>query len=345
MGPRHYSLSALTFSYENEILECKKMVLDRLKSGKVVSGEELRCIEVYEKYLGKQNIKQNMQKLFIRNKKLKSGESGKMLEIPSIIEMHTNFELVEKWVNYATLDAEITFWLRETLIGKLVGLKIDFEGMNNCWELYNRFWLDFGELLTDIERSGFQVDLGHLKKAEESAEADILRYQSDFKDWVTSIQDGTEEFNPSSTQQLQQLLYAPFKRKTTPKKPPKRAQPSSDPSDDADHLDIPEDHQLSVPLENQTHLRKLAEKTPKKSDKLDYFESEEPLYGPARVPRSIDQIDFFEAVRHFRVENNINYIEDGKDKPLKYRQMAITGLGLPVPIYSLSGLPSVDVNA
>jgi hypothetical protein len=162
---------------------------------------------------------------------------------------------------------------------------------------------------------------------------------------VTSIQDGTEEFNPSSTQQLQQLLYAPFKRKTTPKKPPKRAQPSSDPSDDADHLDIPEDHQLSVPLENQTHLRKLAEKTPKKSDKLDYFESEEPLYGPARVPRSIDQIDFFEAVRHFRVENNINYIEDGKDKPLKYRQMAITGLGLPVPIYSLSGLPSVDVNA
>ena len=31
--------------------------------------------------------------------------------------------------------------------------------------------------------------------------------------WVHSIQDDAQEFNPSSVQQLQQLLFAPFNKK------------------------------------------------------------------------------------------------------------------------------------
>lgn len=42
---------------------------------------------------------------------------------------------------------------------------------------------------------------------------------------------------------------------------------------------------------------------------------------------------------------NKNYIEPGKKKPLKSRSMQIKGLGISPPVYTESGLPSVDIQA
>lgn len=35
--------------------------------------------------------------------------------------------------------------------------------MTNNFDLYSKYWLPFGELLTDMEREGFKIDTDHLK--------------------------------------------------------------------------------------------------------------------------------------------------------------------------------------
>ena len=40
-------------------------------------------------------------------------------EFPNIIKMHTDPELLPKWIEYSSLDAEITFFLYEVLKKKL----------------------------------------------------------------------------------------------------------------------------------------------------------------------------------------------------------------------------------
>jgi DNA polymerase I len=94
---------------------------------------------------------------------LKNGQPGKVLAFPDIEEMHTDPKHVEKWVEYSCFDAEITFFLRETLAGKLCQLKTEEEGMENLLGLYTKYWLPFGELLTDMERTGIRISTDHLK--------------------------------------------------------------------------------------------------------------------------------------------------------------------------------------
>ncbi len=56
-------------------------------------------------------------------------------------------------------------------------------------ELYSKYWLPFGELLTDMERTGFTVDIEYLKDIQMIAEKDKIEYESKFLEWVHSIQD------------------------------------------------------------------------------------------------------------------------------------------------------------
>ncbi len=46
--------------------------------------------------------------------------------------------------------------------------------------------------------------------------------------------------------------------------------------------------------------------------------------------------------RTFKVENLTGIIKEGKSQALKYREMTISGFGLPVSEYTLGGLPSAD---
>jgi DNA polymerase I-like protein with 3'-5' exonuclease and polymerase domains len=42
-------------------------------------------------------------------------------------------------------------------------LKIDEEDLFDNFGLYIKYWMPFGELLTDMERIGFRVDTDYLK--------------------------------------------------------------------------------------------------------------------------------------------------------------------------------------
>jgi len=66
-------------------------------------------------------------------------------------------------VHYACLDAEVTFFLSETFIHLLKELPTNFEGLMNMMDVYDKYWLPFGETLTDLERIGIKVDKEHLK--------------------------------------------------------------------------------------------------------------------------------------------------------------------------------------
>lgn len=102
--------------------------------------------------------------------------------------MHTDPRHVEKWVEYSCFDAEITFFLRETLAKLLTQLKTPEEGMDHLLSLYSKYWLPFGELLTDMERNGIKINVDHLKQIQLTAEKDKLQYEDAFLQWVHSVQ-------------------------------------------------------------------------------------------------------------------------------------------------------------
>lgn len=48
-------------------------------------------------------------------------------------------------------------------------------------DFYESVWTPFGELLTDLERAGMQVDQDHLRKVETRAIEDKNKYENFFR--------------------------------------------------------------------------------------------------------------------------------------------------------------------
>jgi DNA polymerase I len=79
------------------------------------------------------------------------------------------------------------------------------------WKFYQKYWLPFGEVLTDLEREGIKVNLDHMREIREMATHDLKKKEEFFLNFLYSFQNGKniDHFNPASTLQLQQLLFAP----------------------------------------------------------------------------------------------------------------------------------------
>jgi DNA polymerase-1 len=152
----------------------KQMYRDNQKA-----KDRLDTIELYMKYADKIQ-KVNIKETFGFYRSLKDGTEGKILIFPDIEEMHTDEKYVRPWVEYSTFDAEITYFLRETLAYQLSCLETKEEGLSDMGALYAKYWLPFGELLTDMERIGIRIDLNHLKEAELTAERDKIEYEQKF---------------------------------------------------------------------------------------------------------------------------------------------------------------------
>ncbi len=125
---------------------------------------------------------------------------------------------------------------------------------------------------------------------------------------MVSIQDdpNIKEFNPSSTQQLQQLFFAPFERKQIEKKK---------------YNFNEDDEELISNLENP--------------------EYDDPT--PAIKPNKIHDSLTFPLERTFKVPNTLGTILPNRKIPNKFTQMTIKGLGMPIIDVTASGLPSVDI--
>ena len=106
---------------------------------------------------------------------------------PDIEEMHTNPKYIEKWVEYSCFDAEITFFLQQTLSKQLMRLQTDEERMGDNLTLYTKYWLPFGELLTDMERAGIAVDTNYLRSIQLRAIKDKTEHEDRFTRWVQTV--------------------------------------------------------------------------------------------------------------------------------------------------------------
>lgn len=149
--------------YRLERFEDPQDKLEFMKAELIRYLNKKDCIKVYEENFLEANIKTSMKQLFGKKKYLKDGKEGKTIEFPSIIRMHTDADLVDNWVNYSCLDAEVTFFVHRVLTNELSALKTNFEDMKNNLDIYNKYWLPFGEILTDMERRGFELNLDHLE--------------------------------------------------------------------------------------------------------------------------------------------------------------------------------------
>jgi len=207
--PHDYSLASLSEIYFREISSAKEQIFAYLKNKYKNNPEKLTSLEKYMQNSKKQT-KIDLRHTFGFYKTLKNGEKGKTLLFPDIEEMHTNQQYIPKWIEYSSFDAEITYFLREALAYELCKLPINSENMKNMYDLYYKYWLPFGELLTDMERVGIKIDLAHLKNKQKEAENDRDTHEKKFLEWVYTVLPNAKEFNPSSPNQMQQLLFAPF---------------------------------------------------------------------------------------------------------------------------------------
>lgn len=225
--PGEYSLSKCSEFYHDRLIQTRNFYLDYYRKIYKDDPEKLRKLDVYESFNNGQLKKIDMKTLFRNKKMLKTGEEGKSFVMPDLIELHTDLRYLNNWIIYSVLDAEVTYYLRVTFQQLLQTLTTSSRLHTNPikgiykenYQLYMNYWRPFGEVLTDMEREGIKVNREYLrvshnliKKIQAQAETDKKLYENRFIGWVLSVQTDAYEFNPGSTSQLSQLLFAPYFR-------------------------------------------------------------------------------------------------------------------------------------
>ncbi|CAM9558280.1 unnamed protein product [Pylaiella littoralis] len=156
--------------------------------------------------LGDKGKKTPMMELFGVPKPKRDGSPGSLKVLPPIDEIQTNPEMRNEFIWYSAYDAEATWLVHRALMQKLTEMSWK-DGMTML-DFYDKYYVPFGELLTDMERTGIYVEAeGYLKDVEVRAREDKKKAEETFLSWVKRIQPGTESLNTSSGTQIQTLLF------------------------------------------------------------------------------------------------------------------------------------------
>ena len=111
------------------------------------------------------------------------------------------------WIEYAAFDAKGTWLLHSALSERLS--RLPWKGGKSLLEFYERYMVDFGKCLTDMERRGVRVNTDWLADIEVRAKGDQIKHIEVFRRWAEKMignGDGLA-INPSSSQQLQTFLF------------------------------------------------------------------------------------------------------------------------------------------
>jgi DNA polymerase-1 len=169
--PGEFSLQKLSEIYHEELIQMRKHYLDFLRTTYQNNKNKLKSIETYENFNEKKLKKIDMKTLFQYKKTLRTGEEGRSWVMPEIEELHTDPKFIKDWITYSVLDAEVTFYLRDIMQMLLKSLPTEtkthknpvFNKYKNNYELYLNYWRPFGELMTEMERTGIKIDLNFLR--------------------------------------------------------------------------------------------------------------------------------------------------------------------------------------
>ena len=170
---------------------------------------------------------ESMKAIFGIPRRKKDGTAGKIVDLPDARVIQQNPEFLERWIDYSCQDTVSTWklymFLRRKLhraawyplkVRKASSRALDAEG--SMLDLYEQNIVPFGELLTDIERTGMRVDAkSHLRDVQRMAEKDVERSVEAFMEWVRTDAVGcfpggerdAARFNPASAVQKRQLFF------------------------------------------------------------------------------------------------------------------------------------------
>jgi hypothetical protein len=190
---------------------------------------------------GAARAKMPLMELFGRPKKKKNGEDSKVKVLPPLDEVQTSAdaEVRRRWIEYSTLDAEVTWRLYQSLRRRLSDPRrfrwepqpvcfsdIQFDRHNAldpanaglrdtelqppvALELYERVILPFGELLTDLERNGVVIDVSRIERAGVKAAQQREEVIRRFKAWAIEFTGSRDmgNLNVHSDMQKVQFLF------------------------------------------------------------------------------------------------------------------------------------------
>lgn len=186
---------------------------------KTYGGDGYSLASLSADLLGDGGAKVSMKTLFpefFRKKRIE-GEGTSRKSYLDVLGMQTDPLTRDSFICYAAYDAKCTWEVHDVLRVKLMnqgwepmanGVK-DKDTPVTMWDFYERYFVPFGGLLTDMEAAGIYVDAkGHLQAVEKAAEKDKVLALKTFMDWCISImgEDG-RLFNPASSKQIQTLLF------------------------------------------------------------------------------------------------------------------------------------------
>lgn len=176
--------------------------------------------ELAKDLLNQQDMeKKNMTARFGAKRTLKSGGESKEIVVPDTLVLHNDHQYRREWIDYATMDAKLTYNLFDFLCVRLAGMitngtNCEEEFLNrSLLEMYCEWIVPFGEMLTDMEQYGFKVDVEQLKLAEIAADEDRISLEDSFRTWAQSKCPDAKYMNVHSDRQKQQLLFAPCSNK------------------------------------------------------------------------------------------------------------------------------------
>ncbi|CBN74706.1 pol1-like DNA polymerase [Ectocarpus siliculosus] len=173
------------------------------------------------KLLGEGQRKTPMKELFGIPKLKKDGTPGNLLVLPPIDEIQTRPEVRPRFIEYSAYDAQATWLVHRELMQKL--REMSWKDGMTMLDFYEMYYVPFGELLTDMERTGIYVEAkDYLQDIEVQARNDKKKAEETFLNWVKKIQPGAETLNPSSSTQIQTLLFGGATNPKTKEKLPVR---------------------------------------------------------------------------------------------------------------------------
>ncbi|CAM9468731.1 unnamed protein product [Chrysoparadoxa australica] len=162
----------------------------------------------------KGQVKTSMKEIFGVPKLKKDGTPGAILMLPPMDELQRDPQFRPDWIKYSAKDAEVTWLVRQELQKKLEGMR--WKGYLTMFDFYNRYYVPFGALLTDMEREGIYINAqGYLAKVEQQARRDKEAAEKLFINWVVKMQPKAEGINPASGTQVQTLLFGGSKNEKT----------------------------------------------------------------------------------------------------------------------------------
>ena len=191
------------------------------------------------------------------------------------------------------------------------------------WELYERYWLRFGEILTDMEAEGMKVDVAYLAAQQERAEGEREAALRTFREWVEAQCPGGRYMNASSVKQIQTLLFGGYVN-----------------ADRAAKYE-PELRALRSEVEKARHARSLADATRDGEEVVEACEAALAAAETALVKKesAARQKTEIEREREFPTSKATQNAEE--DAPKKVMLRRISEGVLTPEVLTASGLPSV----